>query len=251
MRAMNMPLPGKNGYINMLEIEDFEFVDPFIKMHDIYIANGAWMEVNKQRVQFGDAGFNETDAWNIGGKSGHHDFVDHLKEAGSIRIPEPMKKLLTLKKKARQQSCINQLKLTTNLVMSFIYEVCKDHEFTYSMYTGRVLPKGIKWTDVPPMAELQEDGTVSVYGETPLSEAQVKALIQEQKTVIAKLIDKGPDWHCFVYTMKGVCGKELGQSPHIHYLSSAWGITREKLVSDIKAGRYPNTGNHIPYERYR
>jgi hypothetical protein len=138
MRAMSLPLAGKNGYINMLEIGDFEYVDPFIKMHDIYIANGVWMEVNKQRLQFGEGGFNETEAWDIGGESGHRDFVSHLLEAGALKIPEPMKKLLTLKKKARQQSCINQLKLTTNLVMSFIYEACKEHEFTYSMYTGRV-----------------------------------------------------------------------------------------------------------------
>jgi|HubBroStandDraft_5_1064220.scaffolds.fasta_scaffold17127_1 hypothetical protein len=66
MRAMSLPLAGKNGYINMLEIGDFEYVDPFIKMHDIYIDNGVWMEVNKQRLQFGEGGFNETEAWAIG-----------------------------------------------------------------------------------------------------------------------------------------------------------------------------------------
>ncbi len=168
---MSLPLAGKNGYINLLEIEDFEYVDPFIKMHDIYNVLGVWMEVNKQRLQFGEGGFNETKAWDIGGKNGHDDFVNHLMEAGSFKIPEPMMKLFTLKKKDRQLSCINQLKLTTNLVMSFIYVACKDHGFTYSMYTGRVLPKGLKWSDVPPMAKLEEDGTVSVYGETPLSEA--------------------------------------------------------------------------------
>ena len=70
--------------------------------------------------------------------------------------------------------------------MSFVYEVCKDYGFSYSMNTGRVLPKGVKWADVPPMAELEEDGSVSVYGETRLSKAQVKALIQEQKNYNCK-----------------------------------------------------------------
>ena len=140
--------------------------------------------------------------------------------------------------------------MTTSLVMAFIYEVCKTHDFTYSMYSGRVLPQGLKWEDMPQMAYLEEDGTVSVYGKTPLTTGQLKAAIGQQKTVIAKFIDKGPNWHCFVYTMKGVTGKEIGQGPHIHYLSNAWGIKRDNVVSDIKAGRYPYTGNHIPYQRY-
>ena len=234
----------------MLEIGDFEYVDPFEKMGDIYVNQGAWMEVNKQRVQHGEGGFDKAEASEIGAKEGYSDFVRHLLKTGSIEIPDPLKKVLVLEKKARQQSCIDQLNLTTNLVMAFIYEVCKTHGYTYSMYTGRVLPPGIEWKDVPRMACIEDNGTVSVCGKTSLTTGQLKALIEQQKTVIAKLIDKGPNWHCFVYTMKGVSGKELGQGPHVHYLSNAWGIKREKVVSDIKAGKYPYTGNHIPYQRY-
>jgi hypothetical protein len=250
MRAMSMPLAGKNGYMNMLEIGDFEHVDPFDKMGDIYVNQGAWMEVNKRRVKYGVGGFNEAEACEIGAKAGYCDFVRHLLKTGAMEIPDPMKKLLTLKKKDRQQSRIDKLNLTTDLVMSFIYEVCKTDEYTYSMYSGRVLPNGLKWKNMPRMAYLEEDGTVSVYGETPLTTGQIKAAIQGQKTVIAKFIDKAPNWHCFVYTMKGICGLETGQGSHIHYLSNIWGIKREKVVSDIKAGKYPNTGNHIPYARY-
>jgi hypothetical protein len=250
MRSMSAPLADKRGYMNMLEIGDFEYVDPFDKMAEIYINQGAWMEVNAQRVQHGEDGFNDTEAREVGCKRGYIDFVDHLVEAGAIEIPDPLRKILFLKKKDRQQSCINQLRLTTSLVMAFIYDVCKTHDFAYSMYSGRVLPQGLKWEDMPQMAYLEEDGTVSVFGKTPLTTGQLKAAIEQQKTVIAKFIDKGPNWHCFVYTMKGVTGKEIGQGPHIHYLSNAWGIKRDKVVSDIKAGKYPYTGNHIPYQRY-
>jgi hypothetical protein len=42
------------------------------------------------------------------------------------------------------------------------------------MYSGRVLPQGLKWEDMPQMAHLEEDGTVSVYGKTPLTTGQIK-----------------------------------------------------------------------------
>jgi hypothetical protein len=45
----------------------------------------------------------------------------------------------------------------------------------------------------------------------------------------------------------GVNGKELDQGPHIHYISSAWGHERSKVVKQVEAGDYSlNMDNHIP-----
>lgn len=247
---MRAKLKDRDGYLNFLEIEDFEYVDPFEKMGEIYINAGGWMERNINQLR-GKGALPEEEAVKRGQLQGYEEFVEHLKKVGRRGTLAELYTLLTLKKKSRQQDALKGLQLTDDMLMHFIYDVCKNHGCTYSMYSGRVLPKGVNVEDIPAMAALEDDGSVEVYGNTTMLDGQVKNLITQQKSVFARFIDKSQDnWHCFVYTMKGIGGKEIEQGPHIHYLSNRWGIKREELVARIKAGDYPNTGNHIPYQRY-
>ena len=251
MRYMKAPLHGVNGNIHLVEFEDFEFVDPFEKMAEIFINFGGWMEGNTHSVMHGEDSSSLADAIDRGRKQGYEDFVAHLAWAGRVVIPGELEKLFNIRKKSKQQELIKDLKLTTDILMSFIYHACKNHLCTYSFYSGKILPAGLNENDVPRMANIEDDGDISVYGKTKLTKPQIKALILQQKSVYAKFLDReSGDWYCFVYTMNGIAGREIEQEPHIHYLSSAWGMKRDQVVREIKAGRYPHTGNHIPYERY-
>lgn len=89
-------------------------------------------------------------------------------------------------------------------------------------------------------------------GDTSLNKSQIKNGILQRNIVAARILDKGSLWHCFIYTMNGVNGKELGQGPHVHYISNAWGHERSMVITQVKAGDYSlNTDNHIPYVRYK
>lgn len=87
------------------------------------------------------------------------------------------------------------------------------------------------------------------FGETTLTEGQMRTIINQADVLIVRIFDNGSHWHCFLQTYKGLKGMESGvqgSRPHLHYLSDSFGISKADLVKMIKIGRYPNTPVHIP-----
>jgi hypothetical protein len=68
---------------------------------------------------------------------------------------------------------------------------------------------------------LQEDNSLDIVGQTDVSEQEMRALINQRSVVVAKFLDKGRYWHCFLHTYRGILGKEIDNSPHIHYIISS------------------------------
>jgi hypothetical protein len=117
---MKAPLDGKNGNIHMIEFEDFEFADPFEKMAEVYINLGGWTERNTHTLKYGEASPSLAEAIDQGRKQGFQDFMRHLERSGKVPIPGELEKLFNIKKKSRQQELIKDLKLTSDVLMSFI-----------------------------------------------------------------------------------------------------------------------------------
>lgn len=86
-----------------------------------------------------------------------------------------------------------------------------------------------------------------------MSDGQLKHAIKFRKVIVAKVLDKGDEWHCFYLTFKSIAGEESWKNgqPHYHYLSDKWGISREELVRQIKSDKYPSTSVHIDLLDYR
>ena len=64
---------------------------------------------------------------------------------------------------------------------------------------------------------------------------------------MAQFVDL-PDgrWYCFYRTHRGLAGRESGeQGSHLHFISSAYGIDREKLAKNFKNGESPTNGFHV------
>ncbi len=82
----------------------------------------------------------------------------------------------------------------------------------------------------------------------------MKQAIEHRKVKVAKILDKGDEWHCFFATFKSFRGEEtwLGANqPHYHYISNVFGIGRAEVVNQIKSEKY-KLGNlpHIKLEEY-
>jgi hypothetical protein len=134
--------------------------------------------------------------------------------------------------------------------MALIYRAWEEFGYTYSVYTAEHYPAGHDVRKMPRMANIEDDQEVQIIGDTSLSTGQIRSVIKQRTVTIAKVLDKGEIWHCFYCTYKSVNGQETGNMPHIHYISSGWGMSREKVIAEFKKGKYslPSTP-HIPFAR--
>ena len=90
---------------------------------------------------------------------------------------------------------------------------------------------------------------MEIYGTTSLTDGQLKDYVRSSKFILARILDKGEHWHCFYQTKSGIQGKEsgnLGSQPHIHYISDAFGVSREDFIKALKGGKVPSSEVHIP-----
>ena len=116
------------------------------------------------------------------------------------------------------------------------------------MYQNEITPSGIDSTKMPYASLINENGEVEKFGKTELSDGQIKQVIQHRKVTVARIFDNGDRWHCFFANYRSLNGEEiwLGKNqPHFHYISNAFGISRQDLINELKAKKY-NLGN-VPH----
>jgi hypothetical protein len=104
----------------------------------------------------------------------------------------------------------------------------------------------------PIVSHITDDGVVKTIGETELTKGEVKNLIEQRKVVVAHFFVKDDDWHCLFTTYNSIGGKENykdGQ-PHFHYISSAFGISKDDFIESMKSGQYKSTPVHIDLLEY-
>ena len=120
--------------------------------------------------------------------------------------------------------------------------------YRFSNYCFRGIPKEYKEKDLPTFIYLKDDGNLDTYGYTTLSNGQLRDLVKRSKFIIARILEKDDQWHCFYQTKSGVQGKEkgdYGSRPHIHYISDSFGTSKEDFIKALKGGRVPSTKIHI------
>lgn len=168
------------------------------------------------------------------------------KEITETEIPQNLLDLLLDNKKNKQESLLKKVSLSPNILSAFIFRAYEEYGFLFSEYKKETLPKSID-SEKMPLAYNVEDGNVKKYGETSLSDGQLRQAIEQRKVIVAKFLDDGVNWHCFILTFKSLRGEETWKNgqPHYHYVSNKFNITKEEVIQQIKNGEYPNTSVHI------
>lgn len=162
--------------------------------------------------------------------------------------------LLSVSKKSDQLRLLKGKSLTRNEFRKLIFKAHSKFGFTFSRYTSEKLPGNLDKQQLPMMFELSEDEkSITIIGETLLKEGQLKNVIKQRKKIVATILDKGNEWHCFYLTFKALAGEESWNNgePHYHYLSDKFGISREEVVQGIIDGKVPSTPVHIGLKGYR
>lgn len=173
----------------------------------------------------------------------HISFLEHFV------LPPEIDILLDSTLSKKEQSRLLSDLTITKTQLGAIYIKAGAKGFLFSNYSFDGIPKAYKECDLPSFIRIKDDGDVESYGNHQLSKGQLKDIVLHSKSIIARILDKEDHWHCFYQTKKGVYGKEhgerMGSYPHIHYISNAYGISREDFVKGLKGGCVPSSPIHI------
>jgi len=170
-------------------------------------------------------------------------------------VPAYLLELLDAPTKKEQERILKGATITPEQLAAFVLEA-EQRGFTYSRFSEHQNPKSTDPSKLPILFTKEEDGSIKSIGDTPLSEGQLKQLLNQRKVISVTILDKGDDWHCFFATYRGLAGQENykmdeGGQPHLHYISSKWGsVTRQDVIDGARSGRYVSSSVHIDLLAY-
>lgn len=251
MAKERIPANNGNGFYNIKEQGEFEFVDPLKKAKEQYINSSLFIDESILLSKGID--INDPEVRSILISRALAGWVEMYGTITDVHIPKKAIKLLESNRKKEQLKLVKGLTFNTISLQAFIILAGEYHGYSYSFYKSEFLPTGMDEAALPKLAYHDPDETeVKIAGETQLNEKQIKGIIKERSVKIAKFLDREDEWHCFFYTYRSLRSEENHQNglPHLHYISNRWGIPRREVVKQIKSKHYklPQLP-HIPFER--
>ena len=159
--------------------------------------------------------------------------------------------LLVEKKKKQQQKLIKNIKLSADDLYALPLFAWNKHRMPYSGFAVDYLPKEFDEKVLPAYIRKNDDGKIEYQGPTDMTENEMEVALRKRNRVVTEFIGDNISWLCFFRTTSGIRGLEephIGQ-PHLHFISSAWGISREAIVRQLSSYRYNINAETIPFLR--
>ena len=215
----------------------------------IYSNGGEFIEkVDPLRWFFAYSMFQLTHLGGYTKEQAHDIAVERLKTYVSRPCPDYLKALITEGKKKRQERLLKDQVLTPEDLITWFLYVGRLNG-TFSEYFFREKNEELD-SRIPLFIDASDPNNIVAVGKTDLSEAALKHFVEHQNTKFAQIIDlEDGKWFCFYRTHRGLAGRESGeQGAHMHFISSAYGISRECFVNQLKKGVYPTNGYHVHFQ---
>jgi hypothetical protein len=251
IRKHKIPDDSGNGSYTIFESPDFEYVDPTKHYAESYIVTNVSMMRDIILLEKPPVPLDFIEKYIH--REALKDWFKKLKEIEETAIPENLAELLKADSKKEQLKLLKNLSITPDQLISFIFKAWTDHGFSFSQYKSERQHTGLDKTKMPKLVEIK-DGKVNKVGKTSLTDGQLKQAVDHRKVIVAKFFDKRTSWHCLFLTFDSLRGKETwkdGQA-HYHYISDKFGIPRQKVVEQLKSGKYSlGTLPHIDLTDYR
>ena len=176
-------------------------------------------------------------------------FINKFRE---VKIPENLIQLLKSTKKREQKKLLNEFKMNPDILMAFLLEA-GDQGYLLSQYSSEHPTSAVDQKKMPIAYIQNEDGTIKKIGKTELTDGQLKQALEQRSVKVAKILEKGDEWHCFFLTFNSIGGRENWRNgqPHFHYISNLFGIEKKDVIEQIKSKNY-KLGNlpHVTLEDY-
>lgn len=165
----------------------------------------------------------------------------------SIELPKDWEVLLDNPKKSVQESILKYAKINHRQLWGFFLKA-EEKGFDISFLHTTHLPNGIKEEDLPVIFEKKDNGEITKYGSTTLSDGQLNHVLEHRRVTKAWILEKDEVWFCFFYTYKSMSGKERGNIRHMHFISNAWTKPKVDVIHELELKKYNlNSTWHIEY----
>ncbi len=181
-------------------------------------------------------------------KNAEKDWEIYFENILKIKIPQNFISLLKDKdlSKKQQKSILKKQSLSPIEMEALIIKAWKDFNYSYSYYNFDVLKLKKEHYKLPNIFYYNEEKLTKI-GETNLTDAELKQIINQRNSRVIHFLDNGESWHCFFMTYRSISGKETWdlEKPHYHYISEKWNIKRDNAIEQFKNENYPSTNVHI------
>lgn len=252
MKTINIPMPGKEGlFYHIYKEDDFEFVNPIQKISELIIDLS--IEYDRNFLTLKGFVHPNTIIESFLRKKAIKEWEDEYNEIMSSKPHINFYSILESTSKNKQIKALKGLSITDIELTSFIFRAWKDYGFKYSIYSSTHYQEGFDKSQLPILTRKNEQNKIISIGNTSLTEGQLRQTIEQRKVTIAKFLDKGEIWHCFFFTYNSLKGKENYKNgqPHLHYISSNWGLSREEVKVRVLSKNSVSSSVHIDYFTHR
>lgn len=167
----------------------------------------------------------------------------------NFAIQTELAMLLTERKKKQQQKLIKEIKFSSDILYSLPLFAWEKYKMPYSFFAVDHMPKELDGKKAPNYFYKNDDGNFEFNGITDLTDVEMEIALQKRNRVISEFLGDEEHWLCFFRTMAGIRGTEhphIG-SPHVHFISSAWGINREAIEKQLSSYRYKVNAETIAF----
>lgn len=165
-------------------------------------------------------------------------------------IQAELEMLMNEKKKKAQQKLISKIRFSTETFIAVPLYAWDKHKMPYTTIKVDHLPKELHQKKEPDFFHKNYDGSITYEGITDMTEADMRIGIEKRNYVFSEFIGDELTWYCFFRTMTGIKGREEPHIgfPHLHFISSAWGISRDLVTEQLSSYRYKLSAETIPFE---
>ena len=235
MKQFNINNPDGGGFYTISKVEDFEYVNPvdqicktFIALHTKFDRNFLLAKgfVPTQRIEA------------LMQEKAVKEWQEEYKKMTAVKVPDALVVSLTATTKKEQVKALKGLAITSEELMAFIIVAWEEYGFSFSQYRSSYHHAGLDETKLPELIHKEDDGSIKSIGETPMTEGELKQVIEARSVKVSKFLDKNGAWHCFFLTYKSLGGEETGGKPHLHYISGTWGLKREDVLAQLTSKKY-------------
>lgn len=234
------------GYSN-----DFEKVNPIEQVRQMLLENSISLEKTILLLNKPPFPISYLDEWLF--KRADKLWQERYSEIMATKYSENFDKLLECNKKQEQVNLLKNQTISPFGLTAFIFNAFLKYGYTFSQYRAEHNYNGLDETKLPTIFHIKEK-EVFVSGKTTLTDGQLKQVIQHRKVIISKFIENGDNWHCFFTTYQSLKGEENWKegTPHYHYISNTFGLTKEQVLKELKSKEYKlNNLPHIELTDYK
>lgn len=176
--------------------------------------------------------------------------IKENKKVYSQSLPEKVFDIFKTDKKGKHQKAFKNICLTTEQLKKIYFVAFDKYSCVYSKYLVIIKNEGIDQTKMPHIAIIEKDGSVSKYGQSDLTDGEIRQTINHRKCTRIDILDNNEKWYCFYWTWSGIAGNESSKQfdEHIHYIDYTWGLSRESVLEQLNSKKYSLSGIHIKFD---